>query len=295
VGLLGSGCGSPAKGSGDAGADGGNDAGVEDGLDGGVFPSLYFAIVGDTRPLNADDLANYPTPIIQKIYADIEAMSPRPSFLISTGDYMNANSTAGQQLDLYLSASAQFTGGPIFPVMGNHECTGATDSNCVGTFSTNNFRQFQTKLLTLGQPGPYYRVNFSAQDGSWTAKLLVVACNAWDATQKAWLQAELGAPSTYTFVARHEELGAPSSPPCITDSDPIIEQGPYNILIVGHSHYFQYIGFRKEVVVGNGGAPLDSTSATFGYATVQQTASGFLVNSYDYQTAASLQSFTIPF
>jgi hypothetical protein len=46
--------------------------------------------------------------------------------------------------------------------------------------------------------------------------------------------------------------------------------------------------------VGNGGAPLYRATDHYGYATVQQQSNGFLVTEYDYQTAAPLQSFTIP-
>src|SRR5947209_4916787 len=41
------------------------------GAGGGSVSSLYFAVVGDTRPPNPDDTARYPTLIIDKIYSDI--------------------------------------------------------------------------------------------------------------------------------------------------------------------------------------------------------------------------------
>jgi hypothetical protein len=277
-------------------ATGGADAGDGIGPQGGTVPHLYFAVVGDTRPMNSDDVGSYPTAIITKIYADIAAMNPQPQFVISTGDYMNAALTASQQLDLYLTAAKQFTGGPLFPVMGNHECTGATSSNCAGNFVTKNYQAYMAQMASLvGESQPYYVVNFNGDGKAWTAKLVVVACNAWDATQKTWLQSELAKPTTYTIVARHEEIGASSGPPCLPDADTIIAQNPYSVLLVGHSHYFQYIGFQKEVIIGNGGAPLYSTSAHYGYATLEQQSGGFLTTEYDYQTAAPLQSFTIPY
>jgi hypothetical protein len=292
LGLGAAGCGAHHSVATDAGP--GGDAGI--GITGGTVPSLYFAVVGDTRPNNQDDVQNYPTAIIQKIYADIEAMNPRPQFVLSTGDYQYATTTGAQQLALYMSAASQFTGGPIFPVMGNHECTGYTDGNCVGTTVTKNEEAFNQQMLApIGQSLPYYTVHFNAEDGSWNAKLVVIACNAWDGTQKSWLQNELSQSTTFTFIARHEEIGAGSSPPCLGDVDPMFKQYPYNILLVGHSHYFQYIGFEREVIVGNGGAPLDSNSATYGYATVQQQSNQFVVTEYDYQTAAPLQTIPIAF
>src|SRR5207245_2657438 len=40
------------------------------GPNGGTVSSLYFAVVGDTRPGNIDATSSYPTAIITKIYQD---------------------------------------------------------------------------------------------------------------------------------------------------------------------------------------------------------------------------------
>ena len=78
---------------------------------GGKLDDLRFAVVGDTRPANLDDTANYPTAIVQQIWTDVEAEVPHVAFAITTGDYMFA-STGGQeaapQLDLYLGARMAF-------------------------------------------------------------------------------------------------------------------------------------------------------------------------------------------
>jgi hypothetical protein len=263
----------------------------------GPVPHLNFAVLGDTRPANQDDTPNYPTPIIQKIYSDIEAMNPRPQFVVATGDFQYANPLGGQQqpqLNLYMSAAKTFTG-PIFPVMGNHECSGETNSNCVGG-TTNNFSDYMATFVTpLGVSEPYYTVNFNGTDGAWTAKLVVIACNAWNSTQLDWLNAQLAIPTTYTIIARHEELGAPDDPPCIPDVDPILQgtQYPYDILLVGHSHIYGTLG--KQVIVGTGGAPLDNSSATYGYAIIQESGGSFTATQYDYQTAAPLgNTYTFP-
>jgi hypothetical protein len=102
------------------------------GATGGTSSRLYFGVVGDTRPAAIDDTAAYPTAIIDKIYTDMQGLTPRPAFVVSTGDYMFASTSGAQsspQLDLYLGARAKYSG-TTFAAMGNHECTGATASNC---------------------------------------------------------------------------------------------------------------------------------------------------------------------
>jgi hypothetical protein len=244
------------------------------GANGGQLSRLYFAIVGDTRPPTPDDTPGYPKTVINRIYADIEALSPRPAFVIATGDYMFANlggSQAGPQLDLYLAARAQYSG-VLFPALGNHECTGATASNCGpgnANGSTTNYLAYLQKLLgPIGKTDPYYSVRIDASDGSWTSKVVVVAANAWSDAQGAWLDAELAKETTYTFVVRHEGAQA-NTAPGVNPAEGIMAKHPYTLSLVGHAHtYFHFAGTR-EVVVGNGGAPL-STGKNFGYAIVQQ-------------------------
>jgi calcineurin-like phosphoesterase family protein len=259
-------------------------------------PTFRFAIVGDTRPANEDDTAHYPTPIITKIFADIEAASPHPDFAVSTGDYQFSNPTGTQataQLHLYMTARAQFTNA-LYPALGNHECTGATDSNC-GTGNangiTNNYTAFMTQMLQpIGIPKPYYVYNFAAQDGSWTAKVVVIAANAWDATQSAWLTQTLAQPTTYTFVVRHEDHLA-NTAPGVTPSETIISAHPYTLKIVGHTHTYSHYSTEHEVICGNGGAPLTS-STNYGYAIVERLATGKLqFTEYDYMTNAVKDQF----
>jgi hypothetical protein len=263
------------------------------GPNGGSVSRLYFAVIGDTRPGGIDATSSYPTAIIQKIYADVEALNPRPQFVLTTGDYMFASPTGTQaqiQIGYYMSAAREFSG-TIFSVMGNHECTGGTTSNCASQ-TTNNYTAFMNALVTpLGKSKPYYSVPINATDGSWTAKLILVACNAWDATQRSWLQSELARPTTYTFVSRHEPT-AVSGLPCGSDMSTLLSQYPYDLLIVGHTHTFAH--YTKEIVVGNGGAPLTGT-VNYGFVTVEQLAQGgFKITLYDYMTAMPVSSFTVP-
>jgi hypothetical protein len=274
------------------GHDGGGGGGGSVGPGGGTVDHLLFAVVGDTRPPSIDDTSGYPTPVIQKIYADIEGMSPRPQFVVGTGDYQYASTTStsgAAQLKLYASAMHAFSGS-VFAAMGNHECDGFTADNCAGK-ATNNLTAFMNTLVTpLGKSLPYYTIPINATGGTWTAKLIILACNQWDATQKSWLASELARSTTYTFVVRHEPASDPRGP-CVNDVESLLGAHPYNLSIVGHTHHFQLSG--KEVVVGNGGAPL--SGGTYGYTTVEQTTSGFRVTNYDYASAAPVSSTTVPF
>jgi hypothetical protein len=300
--LLAIGCGgTSATGDGGDGGDGGSsahhDAALAD-VGGGFISDLRFAVVGDTRPPAPDDTTNYPTAIITKIWQDVEAESPHPQFVISTGDYMFASTnkpTQQPQLDTYMTARSVFTG-LQYPAMGNHECTGATDSNC-GTGArdgvTPNMTAFiQTMLAPIGVSTPYYTEHFAATDSSWTAKLVVVACNAWNTTQATWLANALAESTTYTFVVRHEGNDALYETPC-QDSKTIIDAHPLTLLIVGHTHTYRHYASDKEIIVGNGGAPL-TTGTNYGYVIVARNASGTLtVTAYDYMTHAVLDMFTI--
>ncbi len=258
---------------------------------------LRFAIVGDTRPPSPDDTTNYPTAIITKIWQDVEAVRPHPQFAVSTGDYMFANTNGAQQdpqLALYMTARAAFSG-PQYPALGNHECTGATASNCVAgnNGTTRNLTAFiHTMLEPIGVTSPYYVEAFSAADASWTSKVVVVACNAWDAAQATWLDGALAEPTTYTFVVRHEGVAVLSQTPCEA-SQPIIDAHPRTLLIVGHTHEYKHDEFDREIIVGNGGAPLTS-GVNYGYVIVARDPTGTLtVTAYDYLSNVVLDRFTI--
>jgi hypothetical protein len=302
--------GSSGSGSASSGSSGGQSGATEGGvLDAGSTPSgtvganggslsrLLFAVVGDTRPANYDDVSGYPTAVITKIFQDIEAMSPRPPFVVATGDYQFASSgsssTSSQQLALYVGARKNYSG-VQFPAMGNHECTGATASNC-GSGNTNgitaNYTAFLNQLLApIGQSNPYYSINVAATDGSWTSKFVFVAANAWDGTQASWLSATMAQKTTYTFVVRHEPSETTNGPDGQAASDTILNQSPYTLLIVGHSHtYGHYTSpYPKQVTIGNGGAPLTNTSKNYGFGVFAQRSDGaVVVDMVDYETLAT--------
>jgi hypothetical protein len=232
---------------------------------GGKVSRLVFAAAGDTRPAIIGDTKNYPSATIQKIYTRIAGLTPQPQFAVSTGDYMFAipGTTQGaSQLDLYLAARAKFPG-VLFPALGNHECTGATTSNCPPPSTNTNYGAFTSKLLApIGRTLPWYSFRVDAIDGSWTAKFVMVAPNAWNAEQASWLSTTMKEPTTYTFVVRHEPAAA-NTAPGTTPSQTILDANPYTLLIVGHTHTYARKSTR-EVIFGNGGAPITGT-AHFGF------------------------------
>lgn len=70
-------------------------------------------------------------------------------------------------------------------------------------------------------------------------------------------------------------------------------QYPYTLAIVGHTHTYSKSGAR-EVIIGNGGAPLTSsgTSASYGFALVQQRADNAIqVDMIDSMTGQPDTSF----
>ena len=270
------------------------------GPNGGQVPSLVFAVVGDTRPDIPDDTQGYPSQVISQIYTDIQGLSPRPQFVVGTGDYMNADPYLGQQASpqaqLYTQAAAVFTG-QIFPTMGNHECLTITSSNCCPTCSggtPSNYTAFLTDLLGhFGLPNqlPYYSVSMSSSDPTnpWTAKFVFVAANAWDDGQSTWLRGILAQPTTYTFVVRHEPDYDNSSCTGCGASDAIVKAFPYTLLLTGHDHTFKTVPASSELVVGVGGAQLDSSSADqYGYVVCSQEPGGNIAcQESDYNSATS--------
>lgn len=268
------------------------------GKGGGLLDELRFAIVGDTRPANLDDTAHYPTEIVRTIFTAVEAEDPHPPFIVTTGDYMFASTTTHEQtpqLDLYLSARAAYRG-IVYPALGNHECDGYTKSNCgpggINGQPANYTTYLQRMVEPIGEHRPYFIERFAATDGSWTAKFVFIAANAWSSDQAAWLEQVLSEPTTYTFAVRHEPHYSDTAPG-VTPSAAILARHPMTLLIVGHTHSYQHIPGYRELIVGNGGAPL--TSATnYGYVIVARGADGVLgVTAYDYASRATMDQFAI--
>jgi hypothetical protein len=268
---------------------------------GGTVSRLVFAVVGDTRPTNEDDPSGYPTTIITKIFQDIEAQSPHPVLALGTGDYQftaaSDDTDATAQISIFMQARQAYSG-PWFPAMGNHECgvSGSyttSDNNDCGPGNpggaTANYKAFIAGMMTpINQTLPYYSINVSASDSSWTAKFVVTAANAWSSAQQTWLTTTMAQKTTYTFVVRHEASDAtPPIPDCIPTIDSIITSAGYTLLIVGHTHnHGHYSDSPQTVVLGNGGAPL--SSGNYGYGLFSQRCDGaIVVDEYDYMSGAT--------
>jgi hypothetical protein len=229
----------------------------------------------------------------------VQAHSPAIPFVVSTGDYQysstGSSSTAGQQLSLYVQARNQYSG-VQYTAMGNHECTGADDSNCPsGSSPTANYTAWMEQLMApIQKTLPYYVIDINATDGSWTSKFVFIAANAWDSTQSSWLTTTMAQTTTYTFVLRHEPTESSGNAPGVSPSDTIIAKYPYTALLTGHSHTWDYFGENtaKEVLVGNGGAPLTDSSKDYGYAVMAQRSDGAIVmDMYDYETNEAVSEF----
>jgi hypothetical protein len=99
-------------------------------------------------------------------------------------------------------------------------------------------------------------------------------------------------PTTYTFVVRHEGSNATTAPG-VTPSGQIMKQYPYTLLLAGHTHTFSYSASTREVIIGNGGAPLTG-GVDYGYLIGEQRADGAIVfNEYDYSTNAAATTFVV--
>ncbi len=293
----------------DASIDSGHEAGVDSGTDAGsgiTLPSptlppvtlsnLSFGMTGDTRPTQSQttqysqSLKN----IIGSVFTGFA--SQNVPLVVGSGDYAFSSTSAGSavpQYDDYMTARANF-GGRYLPTMGNHECNGFTDSNCpIGSF-TGMTQDYVNTILqpSSGQTSPYYSVLYSATDGSWTAKFIFTAANAWDSTQNTWLSNTLNVNTTYTFIIRHEpanDARAPGVTPSENLMAPAFNAGHLTLSITGHTHLVQLPGgtlpygdsfgstLAYEMIVGNGGAPLDAGNY-YGYAiATRRTSDGAMV------------------
>ena len=302
------------NGNGSASATGGANAGATGGSSGGTTGTigiqpggLSFAVIGDTRPPSpCTDVNNcpYPTQVITQIYQDIQALSPVPPYVLTTGDLMDnvpdVGGTASWQLQQYQSAIMAFTG-LTFPAMGNHECTGLPSSQCgpTGPDGTGeNYTAFLGLLSALNLPNngaAYYQEGPFTFNGSQTVKFLMLAPNAWDSTQSAWFDTALSQATTYTFVVRHEPDDAiePSGWAGIAESNAVMANHPgaVTMRLEGHTHELRWSPFSAvdggsgEAIVGNGGAqPWDCPSGgtttiycDYGYLLCQQRTDNSLV------------------
>jgi len=153
-------------------------------------------------------------------------------------------------------------------------------------------------LAPIDKTLPYYSIPINGTDNRWTAKFVFIACNYSNATRAQWLETELPNPTTYTFIVMNSPLSETTSP-CLSGTGTdnaynIISQYPYTLIIAGELGTFAYYAPDKEIIVGNGGAPL-SGSVDYGYVVAAQQPDGNMqFSAYDYQTNAVIESFEVP-
>jgi hypothetical protein len=271
--------GSGGGGSGGSGGGGGTVGG------GGLFK---FAVFGDCRPPNPDDTSGYPSAIVAGIFG--LAQSHGAQFVVGTGDYMFAStqSSVTAQVALFKQAMAHYSAGPVYLTMGNHECTGATASNCPNLNETPNVQAFM-QMVPSGVTKPYYRIDLDTPNGK--AKLVFIAANAWDSTQQSWLQTQLAEATTYTFIMRHESTTSSGVPSGVPASESIVTAHPYTVEMLGHTHEYRHED-TQHVISGNAGAPL--SSGNYGLLIVEQLANGNVtVTELDESTGNAIDTWTV--
>ncbi|HEV3189178.1 MAG TPA: hypothetical protein VGY54_01705 [Polyangiaceae bacterium] len=253
--------------------------------------TLTFGIAGDTRP-SSSTTSSYPQSvrnIVQSVFAGLQTQNV--PFVVASGDYAFSSTAAGSavpQYTDYMNARKLF-GGTYLPTMGNHECNGFTASNCpIGSF-TGMTQDYINMIVTpsTGQSSPYFSALYLANDGSWSAKFVFIAANAWNSTQQSWLQSTLAVNTTYTFTIRHEpsnDTRAPGTTPSENLMSSAFGGGHLTLSITGHTHLVQLPGGTQpygdqfgstqpyEIIIGNAGAPLDA-GPSYGYAVSTRRAS----------------------
>jgi hypothetical protein len=76
----------------------------------------------------------------------------------------------------------------------------------------------------------------------------------------------------------------------VTPAEAIMSQHPYTLSIVGHTHDYEHSSAR-EIIVGNGGAPL-SGGVDYGFAMLNQQSDGSIaVDMVDYTSGMADTSF----
>jgi len=274
--------------------------------------NLSFGTVGDTRPANSTT-GHYPTTvktIIGAIFTGLQAQNV--PFVVATGDFGFSSTGAGNalpQYNDYMAARANYAG-TFLPTMGNHECNGFTDSNCpVGSYTGMTQDYINTIVSpSTGQASLYFSALYLASDGSWSAKLVFVAANAWNTAQKTWLQSTLAVSTTYTFIVRHEpanDARAPGVTPSESLMSAAFNAGHLTLSLTGHTHLVQLPGGTQpygdpfgstlayETIIGVGGAPLDAGPA-YGYAVSTRRASDGAIVTQVYQAANSSGTPIVP-
>jgi hypothetical protein len=271
-------------------------------LSGGTVDRLYFGYSGDTRDSAASN--GYSAGLQMTINNIFTQMGKKGvEFALDGGDHMEASSASQAQANMasYESAAA-LLGKPVFMTMGNHECATSFDAQDCGysgaLTSDYKLKAFMTSLKNMtGATSPYYR--FDVMTGTGKAVFLVVADDAWDATQQTWLTQQLtdaDSSAKYTFVTKHHPDGNTDQPQFQQIYD-LVTSHKYTLFMTGHSHEYKHqYSDHRAVVMGLGGAPFDNPNQHWwGYLTVMQCPDDHIyVTAYDQATGNPQDTFNVP-
>ena len=240
---------------------------------GGTVDRLRFGVFGDVRPPNPDNVSLYPGVIISSVMDGFFGLGAQ--FVVASGDYMFATqaSTAVAQVGMLLTAETHF-GGHVFHSLGNHECNGASTSNCPMGNETPMMQAYRSHLAPAYST-PYFDWRIHTAQGD--AHFIATAPNAWSPAQQTWLTRVVAEPALYTFVIAHEPAGRREAPGSRFIEAAIAGRpGGVTLRLYGHTHEYQHLA-PNAIIAGNAGAPLASLSGHYGFVLVDQRADGNLV------------------
>jgi hypothetical protein len=250
-------------------------------LDGLTVDLLHFTVTGDCRPSNyvndaSQVAAAYPTQVITQLFNQMGALDPQ--FTVFTGDVVYTynppdTTSAAAQIDLFLQAS-QAIDRPLAPAMGNHDDVDGTPSVWSQKFNENAYYGFTVHTT----PGD---VRFTVTDDTY-----------WDSRQLAWVGQELSNGAPYHIVVKHH-------PSDSTDNDntqfnTLVSQTPPTLILSGHEHLYRKL-MPRELVLGEGGAPLAQSAHSYGFAMIDELSdgSGFQVTVYNSDTDAPTDQWQV--
>lgn len=243
------------------------------GPEGGAVARMSFGVFGDVRPPSPNNTAMYPASIVAAVFDGISSTGAQ--FAVASGDYMFAtNATnAGAQVGMLLAAEARF-GGHVFHALGNHECTGASASNCPLGNETALIQVYRARLAPA-YAAPYF--DWIVRTDLGDAHFIATAPNAWSPAQQAWLDRALAISARYTIVIAHEPPGNRQAPGSVA-IESAVRARPTGVTLrlYGHTHEYRHVS-ANAIIAGNAGAPLASASGEYGFVVVEQRADANLV------------------
>ena len=202
--------------------------------------------------------------------------------------FASTSSAVTAQVALFKQAMANYTAGPIYLTMGNHECTGATASNCPNLTETPNIQAFMADGAGgRDQAVLPHRRRDAARQGQVPLRrrqrlgldAAVVAAAAARRSDDLHLRR---APRVDDVVGRAHRRHA---------SESIVGAHPYTLELLGHTHEYRHED-TKHVISGNAGAPL--STGNYGLLIVEQKSDGNItVTEIDEATGSVTDTWTV--